>query len=39
MATEAMKTSREGERFPSRIGRTFEDSEPAFSMPPSAPEG
>lgn len=36
---EAMKTYLEGERFPGRIGRTWEDSEPAFPMPPSAPEG
>jgi arylsulfatase A-like enzyme len=36
---EAMRTYREGERFPGRIGRTWEDSEPAFPMPPSAPEG
>jgi len=34
-----MKTYREGERFPGRIGRTWQDSEPAFPMPPSAPEG
>jgi arylsulfatase A-like enzyme len=36
---DAMKTYREGERFPGRIGRTWEESEPAFPMPPSAPEG
>jgi hypothetical protein len=35
----AMKTYREGERFPGRIGRTWEDSEPAFPMPPAAPAG
>ncbi|HET6747729.1 MAG TPA: sulfatase-like hydrolase/transferase [Actinomycetes bacterium] len=35
----AMKTCREGERFPGRIGRTWEDSEPAFPMPPAAPAG
>ena len=34
-----MRTYREGERFPGQIGRTFEDSEPAFPMPPSAPDG
>jgi hypothetical protein len=33
-----MKTYREGERFPGEIGRTWEDSDPAFPMPPSAPE-
>ena len=32
-----MKTYREGERFPGRIGRTWEESEPAFPMPPTAP--
>jgi arylsulfatase A-like enzyme len=36
---DAMKTYREGERFPGRIGPTWEDSEPAFPMPPAAPEG
>jgi arylsulfatase len=34
-----MKTYREGERFPGRIGRTWEDSEPAFPVPPRAPDG
>lgn len=34
-----MKTYREGERFPGRIGRTWQDSEPAFPIPPEAPEG
>jgi len=34
-----MRTYREGQRFPGQIGRTFEDSEPAFPMPPSAPGG
>ncbi|WP_417505752.1 arylsulfatase [Microbacterium sp.] len=34
-----MKTYHEGERFPGRIGRTYEESEPAFPMPPTAPEG
>jgi Sulfatase len=33
-----MKTYREGERFPGDSGRTWEDSDPAFPMPPSAPE-
>jgi hypothetical protein len=33
-----MKTYREGERFPGEIGRTWEDSDPAFPMPPSAPQ-
>src|SRR5262245_40874907 len=34
-----MKTYREGERFPGRIGRTYEESEPAFPVPPKAPAG
>jgi arylsulfatase A-like enzyme len=34
-----MKTYREGERFPGEVGRTWEDSEPAFPVPPAAPEG
>jgi hypothetical protein len=33
------KTYQEGERFPGRIGRTYEDSEAAFPMPRSAPKG
>src|ERR1700733_87599 len=33
-----MKTSRGGERAPGQIGRTWEASDPAFPMPPSAPE-
>src|ERR1700735_5458608 len=33
-----MKTYREGDRFPGEIGRTWEDSDPAFPMPPSAPQ-
>jgi hypothetical protein len=36
---DAMKTYRGGERFPGRIGRTYEDSEAALPMPPDAPEG
>ncbi|WGL52589.1 sulfatase-like hydrolase/transferase [Nocardioides sp. BP30] len=32
-----MRTYLEGERFPGEIGRTWEDSEPAFPMPPTAP--
>ncbi|HVG64300.1 MAG TPA: arylsulfatase [Hyalangium sp.] len=32
-----MKTYREGQPFPGRIGRTFEESEPAFPVPPKAP--
>src|SRR6476659_1768982 len=36
---QAMKTYREGERFPGRIGRTYADSEPAFPVPPAAPAG
>ncbi|WP_371745539.1 arylsulfatase [Myxococcus sp. CA033] len=35
---DTMKTYREGERFPGRIGRTYEESEPAFPMPPKAPK-
>jgi arylsulfatase A-like enzyme len=34
-----MKTYREGERFPGRIGRTWDVSEPAFPVPPKAPAG
>jgi arylsulfatase len=34
-----MKTYHEGERFPGRIGRTHAESEPAFPVPPSPPEG
>jgi arylsulfatase A-like enzyme len=34
-----VKTYREGERFPGEIGRTYAESEPAFPMPPEAPEG
>lgn len=34
-----MKTYHEGERFPGRIGRTYEQSEAAFPMPPTAPDG
>ncbi|CAM4247105.1 MULTISPECIES: arylsulfatase [Myxococcus] len=34
-----MKTYHEGERFPGRIGRTWEESEPAFPVPPEAPKG
>lgn len=36
---EAMRTYLEGERFPGEIGRTWEDSDPAFPMPPTAPAG
>jgi arylsulfatase len=36
---EQPKTYAEGDRFPGRIGRTWEDSEAAFPMPPSAPDG
>jgi arylsulfatase A-like enzyme len=32
-----MKTYREGTRFPGRIGRTWDVSEPAFPVPPEAP--
>ena len=39
MAEQSMKTYQEGERFPGRIGRTYADSEPAFPVPPAAPEG
>jgi len=39
MNTNTVKTYPEGERFPGRIGRTYDVSEPAFPMPPSAPEG
>lgn len=34
-----VKTYREGERFPGRIGRTWDVSEPAFPMPPTPPHG
>lgn len=34
-----MKTYREGQRFTGRVGRTYEESEPAFPVPPSAPKG
>ncbi len=34
-----MKTYREGEPFPGRIGRTWDQSEPAFPVPPTAPDG
>ncbi len=34
-----LKTYLEGERFPGLVGRTWEDSEPAFPMPRSAPDG
>lgn len=34
-----MKTYHEGEPFPGRIGRTWEESEAAFPVPPEAPEG
>ena len=34
-----MQTYHEGERFPGRIGRTYQDSEAAFPMPPTAPDG
>ncbi|GAB3432106.1 arylsulfatase [Actinophytocola sediminis] len=36
---DVMKTYREGDRFPGRIGRTYKESEPAFPMPPAAPDG
>jgi len=39
MKDEKLKTYREGDRLPGRIGRTWEDSEPAFPVPPLAPEG
>ena len=35
---EPMKTYQEGERFPGHIGRTYQDSEAAFPMPPTAPK-
>src|SRR3954469_25504960 len=35
----AVKTYREGEPFPGRIGRTWDVSEPAFRVPPKAPPG
>src|SRR5215470_12450462 len=34
-----VKTYHEGERFPGRIGRTWDVSEPAFPVPPKAPAG
>jgi arylsulfatase A-like enzyme len=34
-----IKTYREGQPFPGRIGRTWDVSEPAFPMPPQAPAG
>jgi arylsulfatase A-like enzyme len=34
-----MKTYREGERFPGHIGRTWDQSEPAFPVAPKAPRG
>lgn len=34
-----MKTYHEGEPFPGRIDRTWEESEAAFPVPPEAPEG
>jgi arylsulfatase len=34
-----MKTYREGERFPGKIGRTYAESEPAFPVPASPPPG
>lgn len=34
-----VKTYHEGEPFPGRIGRTWDVSEPAFPVPPTAPEG
>src|SRR5262245_41519543 len=33
------KTYRQGERFPGRIGRTLDESEPALPVPPEAPPG
>src|SRR5262245_18286100 len=34
-----MKTYREGQPFPGRIGRTWDVSEPAFPVPRAAPQG
>lgn len=34
-----MKSYPEGSAFAGRIGRTWQDSEPAFPMPPTAPRG
>ncbi|MEO6573674.1 MAG: sulfatase-like hydrolase/transferase, partial [Polyangiaceae bacterium] len=35
----ATKTYLEGEPFPGHIGRTYKESEPAFPVPPKAPDG
>src|SRR5688572_10329484 len=34
-----MRTYREGDRFPGRIGRTYDVSEPAFPVPARPPSG
>lgn len=39
MGDDSLKTSREGARFPGRIGGTWEESEPAFPTPPQVPKG
>lgn len=38
-SSDAIKTYHEGDAFPGRIGRTWQDSEPAFPMPQKAREG